>query len=268
MWLSHPINPSKYKIVRRFDLIVAIAKVMRGCHFYYVSAPNHAIYGITEDSSTIREVLIPPNLEVTASFMFRVDTVDKDILNKYVDFALLDDIPWALFPLIKHDEFCDYSPLFKPVTEYKLWTVINIRTRLEIEFLDLYGVEGIKTTHFAEVQRLLSGFLATRICIGPPKVFTHMERHLILRDVFSSKASMGEQYLPLKYIDRDYSIFLSKTLFTFNKNDLLTVTVRDRLDQPQLFEICFSVTHDKNPIKFVIDGDFIENTYATFVRIK
>ena len=269
MWLPNQINPFKYHIVRRFDLIVAIAKVMRGCHFYYVSAPTHSLLGITDGSSTIREVPIPQNIEVSVSFLFRVDTVDKDILSTYVDFALLDDVQWALFPLIKHDEFVDYAPLFKPVTEYKLWTVINKRTRQEIEFLDLYGVEGVKTTHLREVNELIEGYMLTRNRLSPTILtFSHMERNTVIRNVFSSKASMGEKYVHLSYGDKDYSFFLSKALFTFNKNDALTIYATDRIDIPNVFELCFEVKHDKNPIKFVIDGDFIERTHATFIRTR
>lgn len=268
MWLSHPINPSKYQIVRRFDLIVAIAKVMRGCHFYYVSAPTHSLYGITENSSTMREIKLPPNMEVTTSFLFRLDTIDKDILATYVDFALLDDIPWALFPLIKYDEFCDYEPLFKPVTEYKLWTVINKRSKLEVEFLDLYGIEGTKTIHLRDVNELLHSFFVSRHLLSPTKlVFPHMERHVIIQQVFSSKASMGEQYLPLQYDLQKYGIFIFKNLFTLNKNDILTLSVRDRLDCDKLFEVDFKVVHDKNPVRFVLSEDFIEHTYATFIKV-
>lgn len=268
MWLSHPINPSKYKIVRRFDLIVAIAKVMRGCHFYYVSALTHCLYGIAEENTMIREVPLPLNMEVNTSFIFRLDTIDKDILSTYVDFALLDDMPWALFPLIKYEEFGDYQPLFKPVTEYKVWTVINSRSRLEVEFLDLYGVDGVKSVNLRSAQSLVDGFLSTRGLVSDRQyVFPHMERHLTVQSVFTSKASMGEQYLQLQYDDRKYGFFLFKNLFTLNKNDDLTIFVRDRVDLPNLFEVQFIVKHDKNPIKFVIDGDFIESTYATFIKL-
>lgn len=268
MWLSHPINPSKYQIVRRFDLIVAIAKVMRGCHFYYVSALTHCLYGITEESTTIREVRLPINIEVTTSFLFRLDTIDKDILSTYVDFALLDDMPWALFPLIKYEEFEDYQPLFKPVTEYKVWTVINKRSRLEVEFLDLYGIDGVKSVNLRAVQRLVSDFYDSRFKLSYEQLeFHHMERHPIVQNVFSSKAAMGERYLHLQYDDRKFGIYLFKNLFTFNKNDGLTLLIRERTDYPNLFEVKFVVKHDKNPIKFVIDGDFVESTYATFVKL-
>lgn len=268
MWLSHPINPSKYQIVRRFDLIVAVAKVMRGCHFYYVSASTHCLYGVAENNSMIREVALPRNMEISTSFIFRLDTIDKDILSTYVDFALLDDMPWALFPLIKYEEFEDYQPMFKPITEYKVWTVINKRSKLEVEFLDLYGVDGVKSVSLRAVQTLVNSFLLSRnLLSGVEYRFPHMERHLTVQNVFSSKASMGEKYLHLQYDDKRYGIYLFKNLFTFNKNDGLTITIRDRVDFGNLFEARFTVTHDKNPIKFIVDGDFVENTYATFIKL-
>ena len=268
MWLSNPINPSKYKIIRRFDLIVAIAKVMRGCHFYYVSSQSHCLYGLAEGSTTIRVVPIPQSIEVNASFIFRIETMDKDIISKYVDFALLDDIQWALFPLIKHDEFCNYLPFFKPVTEYKLWTVIDVRNRQEVEFLDLYGIEGVKSTYLRDTLQLVYDFERTRPLVGPGIVFDHMERSPIIQQVFSAKASMGERFLPLYFNNQKYGMYIYKNLFTFNKNDLLTITVSDRMDYYGIFEACFTVVHDKNPIKFVIEDQFIEMTYGTFLRVK
>lgn len=241
---------------------------MRGCHFYYVDAMSHAIYGMAEESAIIREVKLPSNIEVNASFIFRIDTLDMDIVNTYIDFAMLDDIKWALFPLIKCDEFKDYKPMFKPVTEYKLWTVISSASRLEVEFLDLYGVDGVKETYLRNTLELINGFFASRQMLSSiPIQFRNMDRSPIVREVFTSKASMGTKYLPLYFDSKRYGIFLFKNLFTLNKNDNLTIIIRDRVDQPELFEACFSVVHEKNSIKFIINGDFIENTYATFVNV-
>ena len=268
MWLANPINPSKYKIVRRFDLIVAIAKVMRGCHFYYVSARTHALYGIAEQSTTVRVVPIPDYIEVNASFIFRIETMDKDVIAKYVDFVLLDDMQWALLPLIKSGEFEYYTPFFKPVSEYQLWTIIDIRNRQEVEFLDLYGVEGSKTTYLRDALQVVESFEATRGLSRPVATFTHMERSPIIKQVFSSRAAMGEKFLPLYFDNRSYGLYIYKNLFTFNKNDRLDITVYDRMDCYGVFEASFDVIHDKNPIKFVFDGDFGEITYGTFLRVK
>lgn len=267
MWLLNPINPFKYKVVRRFDQLVAIAKVLRGCHFYYVSSLDHCMYGIAEGSSTIRKFFIPLNIDVTASFMFRLDTLDLDIIGNYIDFAILDDMPWAMLPLIKRDEFPEYQPLFKPVTEYKLWTIIDRRSKQEIEFLDLYGVEGVKSIFYPNAQQVVADYMAARRKVSPQEIiFENMHRSPIVKDVFSMKASMGERFLPLRFNDRSYGFYLYKNLFTFNKNDGLTIKVRDRLDFYNVFEAEFIVRHDKNPIKF-ISNDFEETTIGTFIRV-
>lgn len=269
MWLSNPINPSKYKIIRRFDLIVAIAKVMRGCHFYYVDSNRHAIYGIAETGSSIREVIIPQSIEVSSSFIFRLDGIDKDILSTYVDFVILDDLPWAMFPLIKRDEFINYYPLFKPTTVGgSVWTVINLHNRLEVEFLDLYGVDSPKSVYLRQVISLVESFIASRCMLSSSIIFDNMDRDLTVRKVFSSKASMGEEYLSLKFEEKSYGMFIFKNLFTLNKSDKLRIYISDRIDVPNVFEACFQVTHSNNPIKFIIPGVFVENTYGTFLRIE
>ena len=68
--------------------------------------------------------------------------------------------------------------------------------------------------------------------------------------------------------NHSYGLYIYKNLFTFNKNDRLDITVYDRMDYYGVFEASFDVIHDKNPIKFVFDGDFGEITYGTFLRVK
>ena len=268
MWLSHPIRTSKYSYINRFDLIVALARAMRGNHFYYLSAENQALYGIPEEPYAVREIKLPPELYQTASFIFRIDTMDLEILNQYLNFVLFDDMPWALIPAIHLDDAIDYTPFFKPVSDTKLWTIINSVNRAEVEFLDLYGPDGKKSSMLPLIRDIFSSFFNSRnLLMNERCMFYNMERSTIVQDVFASKANMGEKYLPLWFNDRNYSIFLFKNLFYFNKNDLLTIEGRNRVNSNKVFELRFEVIHDKNPIKYIIPESFTENTYATFVRL-
>ena len=94
-----------------------------------------------------------------------------------------------------------------------------------------------------------------------------MERSIIVQDVFANKASMGEKYLDLRYNNMSFGFFLFKNLFSFNKNDLLTIEARKRVDNNKIFELKFTVIHDKNNVKYIIPGDFIESTYVVFACI-
>ena len=268
MWLSNQINPSKYHIIQRFDLIVAIAKIMRGNHFFYVSKENGAIYGVPEEPYAIREVKLPPGLTPPISFVFRLDTLNAEMVSEYINFALFDDIPWALIPVTDATNMYRYTPIFRPSTGTRLWTIVDKMFKQEIEFLDLYCPDSDKAAPLPYAMQTFRDFFASRNCLSAmPYVFLNMERNVLLQDVFSSKAIYGEKYLDLSYDDKHYGILLFKNLFVFNKNDKLAIEIRDRIDRPGAFEAKFIVTHDKNNIKYIIEGKLVEHTYCTFIHI-
>lgn len=268
MWMAHQINPSNYGIVRRFDIVIAVAKIMRGCHFYYVSIEDKKIYGIPENAFAIREIPLPNGIEATTSFMFRLDMIDADIVNRYVDFIIYKDIPWAMFPVIYKSDAIYYQPKFKPVNTSKLWTVINSYSQEEVVFVDLYGPDGTKAILMENANALLQSYFATRNLVGKElKIFPHMERSQIVQQVFQSKASLGERYLPLKYDGQSYGMYIFKNLFALNKTDRLDIMVRDRIDTPVQFDVTFRVTHDKNPVKYIFSGDFIEDTHVSYLHL-
>lgn len=270
MWLSSPIRASKYSYVERFDLIVAIAKAMRGNHFYYVSAPDRAIYGVPEEPYAIRRVFLPPEINVGQSFIFRLDTIDPDVVAHHLNFVLFEDLPWALIPAMNKDDIINCTPIFRPSSDVKLWTIVNTSGNIyrEIEFIDLYGPDGKKAAPLPRVMDAIKAFFAAQSHVSQMAyVFPSMERHTVVQDVFSSKASMGERFLDLTFDDKSYGILLFKNLFSFNKNDALTIEARDRIDQPNLFQMEFKVTHDKSPIKYIVEGKFVESTFATFVHL-
>ena len=268
MWLSNQINLSKYHIIQRFDLIVAIAKVMRGNHFFYVSSENSAIYGIPEEPYAIREIKIPQSLNPPVSFIFRLDTLNAESISEYINFALFDDIPWALIPATNADNMYNCTPIFRPSTSNRLWTIIDKMSKQEIDYIDLYCPDSDKSAPLPLVMQTLNDFFSSRNCLSPiPYIFPNMERNILVQTVFSSKAVYGEKYLDLSYDDIHYGIFLFKNLFVFNKNDKLSIEIRNRIDRPGTFEAKFTVTHDKNNIKYIIDGKLVECTYCTFIQI-
>lgn len=268
MWLSTPTRVSEYSVVQRFDLLVAIAKVMRGNHFFYVSPERGAIYGIPEEPYAIREIKLPPSLIPRSPFWFRLDTLDATIIAEHVNFILFKDIPWALVPATRLDEAMNYIPVFRPTSETKLWTLMDPLSKHEVEFVDLYGPDSKKSVLLPDAMRVLNTFLANRSLLSMRSyVFPNMERSLLVQQIFSGRAVNGEKYIQLSYDDKRFGMMLFKNLFVFNKNDSLTIEIRERIDNPCLFEAMFQVVHDKNPIKYIIDGKVVEYTYGTFYNI-
>lgn len=266
MWRPYPINPSKYKIVRRLDLLVAIAKAMRGCHFYYANVADQTLYGVPEDLFCIRSMKLPPDLVLETSFIFRTDTVDMDVVSNYIDFVILDDMPWAAIPLIDVQEIKYYQPVFHPESKLKLWTVMKGRS--EVDFIDLLAPQTEKSENLESVRAFISGYLNTRQFSINPIQFPHMERNLVIKKIFESKVSIGEQFLPLSYDDISYGVLMFRTMFPLNRADYLNITVNDRADNPDLFEVHYEIIHNKNPIEFIIPGNMVEYCHIAAVRLK
>lgn len=268
MWLPTQIRVSEYTVIQRFDLLVAVAKVMRGNHFFYISSERGSIYGIPEEPYAIREIRLPPALIPKTSFWFRLDTLDANIIAEHVDFVLFKDIPWALIPATKLDEAVNYTPIFRPTSETRLWTLVDTVSKQEVEFVDLYAPDSKKVTAFRDVVRVLNSFFNNKRLLSMYSyVFPNMERSLTIQQVFSGRAVNGEKYIQLSYDDKRFGMLLFKNLFPFNKNDLLTIEIRERTDNPNIFEAMFQVVHDKNPIKYIIEGKVVEYTYGTFYNI-
>ena len=244
---------------------------MKGCHFYYVSPERRAIYGVSEEAFSIRELLVPPEVELTYPFLFRYDTVNADIMNKYIDFMLLDDIPWALIPIIYYDDF-NIAPKWMPLNEASLWSLEDTRSESggRIDFIDLYGPEGRKSTMLPNVMSMITGFLNSRnncVVSNVVKTFYNMQQDPAVASVLANKVSMGEKYISLNVNGRSYGFFMFKSLFPMNKDDTLDIRVRDRLDNRNLFELEFYVKHKKNTLKYVLPDQFNESTYSTFIHL-
>ena len=270
MWFPAPIRVSNFNkyIINRFDLIYDIASKMRGNHYFYVSAERGAIYGVQEDAVMIREVKLPPYLQQQKSFMFRLDMVNKDMVAKYINFVLYPEIQWAIFPLDISNDYNEYIVEYSPVDENHVWCIL-LPNKEVAEYVELISPDASKLSTMRSANLVMSSFLSSRGYLDRNHyIFPNMNLYMPIQKVFGSKASMGEKLIKLTYDGRDYSFFLCKGLFSFNKNDGLVITATDRLDNPSLFELSFTVTHDKNPIKYIIDGDFVEKTYATFLHLK
>lgn len=270
MWQSTPINPSKCHIIKRFDILVSLAKIMKGCHFYYACPERQALYGISEEVFGIRELVLPPEVELTYPILFRYDTINIDIMNKYIDFLLLDDIPWALLPIVYKDDLINIMPKWKPINEASLWAIENVKTGLEIDYIDLYGPEGRKSVMLPNIMTVINGFLNSRyngIVSDTIKTFYNMHQNPIIADVLANKVSMGEKYVSLDVYGKSYGFFMFKNLFPINKDDVLDIKVRNRLDNYNLFELEFVVKHKKNTLKYILQDQFVESTYSTFIHV-
>ena len=268
MWLSNQTRAFDYTLIPRFDLLVAIAKVMRGNHFFYVCPERKAIYGIPEEPFAIREVMLPDELVPASPFIFRLDTLDASIIAEHVNFAMFKDMPWALVPASRIDEAINYVPLYRPLSDTHLWILVDKFSNHEVDFIDLYGPDSKKSAGLHKAMRAVNAFFNGKSLLSSQTyVFPNMERNITIRDIFSSKAVNGETYIQLQYDNKRFGMFLFKNLFVFNKNDGLTITIRERADNNKAFEAMFRVVHDKNPIKYIINGSVIENTYGMFLNV-
>ena len=86
MWKTHQISPSDQGyLIKGFDVIAAIANSLRTCHTYMASTDGY-VYGCPEDGFCLCTFKIPPQFIPPIDFIFRVDSLNMDLVNQYKDF--------------------------------------------------------------------------------------------------------------------------------------------------------------------------------------
>lgn len=266
MWKLTQINPSRSIIYRRFDSICAIAKVMRGCHCYYLSAEDRRLYGCNETYFTIHAIDIPDDVPIPASLLFRLSTFADyyDTLSIYKDYVLYLDQPWMMLPLSTQADHLSYQLVY--LNDSLGWAVLD-KDGYKIDYLNLYGVDTDSAIPINTIRDMVFNKRMIEPFLGEKQFFGDMEKSELIQDVMATKASEGARYMSLtNMMGKRYGFMMFKNLFNLNKSDQLTIVIRDRLDIPELYEATFITTKKKSPIPEVT-ANFCEQVYAMFINI-
>ena len=264
MWKQIPINPSRAVVFRRFDTICAIAKVMKGCHCYYLSAEDMRLYGANENYFNLHAIDLPADLVIPISMNFRLNTIDYGLLPIYKDFVLYLDHPWVMLPLATIDQHTSYTMAY--VDEDIGWTVLD-KDGYKVDHLNLYGVNTDNAITAQTVVQMVYRKKLIEPLLGEKQLFGDMEKSELIQTVMNTKASEGARYMSLTNMNgKRYGFMLFKNLFSLNKADQLTIIIRDRLDNPNLYEATFITSKKKSPIQDILPN-YTEYVYTMFINI-
>ena len=256
-------NIEKFTVINNFDIICQICKQIRGCHYYYISKEDNMIYASHELLYALHSVDLPSNLQIYKSFAFVRALVDENIANQYSSFIRYDDYPWLLFPTERRAEHMDYNIVFDYTTE----TTTVTKDGSPVDFIT---IDNPRTTMFTLNKLIEVVYLknAAKMWLGEAQFFGDQEMNTVIKDIMNNKASaMGSKYLRLTSMTgKNYGMLVFKNLFNLNKADGLVICIRDRKDNPNIFQAEFITSKRKSPLPSILPF-YKETTYATFINI-
>ena len=274
MWQSARINAFNINEqswpVPRFDLIIAMSRCMKGCHYFAIDPQDRVLYGCPQEGYVLHSLPLPDGMSYPFPVSFRMDIIYDlylDTVMRHKNFLFNTDIPYALFP--HQDTNGDYfSSYLGPDAG---WQVVA-QNGQPIEYVNLYGPDITAGPHAGKfinigmIRSMADNMKMNRQLLGPPTYIDSIESNPAVQEVFNSKASFGSRFIPFTTIDgRVYGITVYKSLFTMNKADKVTLEIRDSLENPQLFNATFITHKKKSPIPEVTH-DYEER--VTFMALK
>lgn len=269
MWRIIPINISNGILFDRFDAIIKIARTMKGCHTFYLSKEDSKIYGCNEQFYCIHAIdIVQDILPIPASIVFKILCIDEAMVELYKSFIWYPEAPWMMLPTatVANHNVC-YNPVFD--TAQGKWVMLN-HDGTTVDFLNLYGIDtdmGVMGIHVDNIITMVNNMKALEPYLGERQFFGDKDKDPLIQEVFTNKASEGCRYMRLTGINgKNYGFMLFKNLFNMNKADNLTIIIRDRLDNPALYQATFITTKKKSPIPDVLP-QHIERTHVMFMNI-
>lgn len=266
MWRVNPINPSNGIVFERFDAIYNIARTMKGCHVYYLCKEDGCLYGCNEDYFCIRVVTLNTDIvPIPSSLVFKLLTIDQKVVQHYRSFIFYPDNPWMMVPT----DTLPYHGSYKCLYSEECWEVYN-QNNEKVDYIDLLGVdtnEGVKGIYVNNIVEMVNSMKRLQLYLGESQFFGNQEQNPLIQEVFANKASEGCKYMRLTGINgKNYGFMLFKNLFNMNKADNLTIVIRDRLDNPTLYQATFITSKKKSPVPDVLP-QYLEKTYVMFLNI-
>lgn len=246
------ISPSDPITIGRFDIILAMANTMKSCHVFCAS-DNGFLYGAPEEGYALYVLPIPREYIPSRSFIFRVDSFDKDKVEQIQmiqNFVLYPDMQTLIFPA---------NVMIMPGGREKALADMN--------YFILYEDHSEKAIPFPTLFNLIGGMADIQKLLGPSTVFSHVEIEEAVATVVANKISEGRRLLVLTTPEgKRYEMYVFKNLFNLNKGDQLDIAVRDRLDNYRLFQADFTVTKKTNPLKGILDRYTI-HVYTQYIHL-
>ena len=270
MWKTHQISPSDQGyLIKGFDVIAAIANSLRTCHTYMASTDGY-VYGCPEDGFCLCTFKIPPQFIPPIDFIFRVDSLNMDLVNQYKDFIYYKGvIDWAVFPVATKDLHHHY----KEALIDNVWQVIPDDPNGLADIVELYKPESDKAMFFSLLKKNYDGFKTAflhadmsehgSLCAG--YYFPSVHETDAIQFISNNKIAQGRKFMYLTAEDgTTFGCYVFRNLFNFNKNDSIDLFCYPRTDYRALFLAKYVLTRKNNPLKDKLKEYELYDEYKTY----
>lgn len=245
MWKSIPINPSEYYLIHGFDYIITVANAMKSCHVFKICRDGY-LYGVPEEGFAMYRTLLPTEFIPPIDILFRLDSIDREIVEQYKDFYYFPSINWVMLPVFLLPDANNY----KQVIIDNIWHVIDIRTGApDFNVIELYKPESDKAIFLPILDNNMVGFNTAFMYTNPPIAINNIQDNPTIISVTSTKISQGRQFLYLVTDHGNFGMHIFRNLLNMNKGDNMDIWIYTRRDYPNLFIAEFKLYRKKNPLK-------------------
>lgn len=267
MWNASLIRNSKVTIPR-MDIIVEMAKAMKSCQIYRACHLSGNLYGCAEEPYALHVLPLPEEAIPPISFSFRLDTINVPLVQEYISFDYFANCDWAMLPsAIENDgRFVQHYDM--KTDRWIIYDTVAGKRKIDAVdwYIDLYAPDTAKSIPMHRLEELIYNKGVLEPSLSNRYVFTGVENYPQVIEVTTNRVSIGRKVLSLEGNDKRYNMMVFKNLLNLNKNDTLDVVVRDRLDNPAIYEAEFIIRRKKSAIPHIMHK-YQESIYTQFYHI-
>lgn len=257
---------SGIKIISDFNYLVELARCSK-CQIFLALQITNKLYGSTEDCCCIHEIDIP--FKLNSDILFRMDMIDKEILEKYENYFIPEEFNWAILPdyywdmYIGGDLICVYN------SDIDNYIILDKTTNQPIEQIHMTKVLMQNDFHAYTFMNQISGLFNRLNTLYPAESFYDIQNNTAIRQAFDNKTSAGRVLCRFKNNNIDVMFYFYKGLFSLAKADTLDLDIRFDMYQTSSFMAIFKPKKKKNPIKIKsYNFSFKEVIYCMFLNIR
>lgn len=263
--LSLLTSSSEMVSISDFHYLYDLARCSK-CQMFTLVRATNKLYGASDDCCCIHEIDVP--FLVNTDLMFRIDTVDKDLLDNTKSFFIPDKFNWVILPDIYWDMYIGGDLVSEYSYELDQYIIIDKTTHQPIQQIQMYKYRPCSDFGRITFNEQLEGLFQRMQTVSNPITFVGIHDHPIIRKAFDSKAAMGRFLCRMTNEYTDIAFYFYKGLFSLAKADTLDLDVRFDIFRNTEFMAIFKPKKKKNPLLFNTYGvAFQERIYCMFQNI-
>lgn len=265
MLLNIATSISNPFIISDFQYIYDLARCSK-CQMFILLKSTNKLYGASDDCCCIHEIDVP--FLVNTDLMFRIDSIDKDMIKTYANYFIPDKFNWVILP----DYYWNMYIAGDLISEYDYDKDQNIildkTTKNPIEQIQMQKSRSINDYGMQIFIKQLEGLLIRKNTLGAVNEFCNIHEDDNIRKAFDNKAAIGRVLCRMTNNNIDVLFYFYKGMFSLAKADSLDLEIRfDNFDN-RAFMATFKPKKKKNPLNFNTYGvSFQEKIHCMFMNI-